>query len=115
MGPAPEIKQEAYLKINPRGQVPFIKHGEFGLAESNAILKYLCDANESIPDTFWPTNLQERARVDQFLEYYQFSFRPALVNRLLTGIAENIFKKEVPKEVSEAQDETLNTALDTFE
>jgi maleylpyruvate isomerase len=52
-----EQKGEAFTKINPRQMVPFIKDGEFGLSESNAILKYLCNTRDSIPEHYFPKNL----------------------------------------------------------
>ena len=36
-----ENKTEEYTKLNPKQLVPFIRDGDFGLSESNAILKYL--------------------------------------------------------------------------
>ena len=38
-----ETKGEDYTQINPKQVIPFIKEGDFGLGESNAILKYLCN------------------------------------------------------------------------
>jgi len=59
-----EQKGEEYTKINPRQLIPFIKDGDFGLSESNAILKYLCNTRDTIPEHYFPKNLQERYRVD---------------------------------------------------
>jgi glutathione S-transferase len=65
-----EQKGEEYLKINPRGLVPSIVHGDFKLAESNAILKYLCASFSSIPETAFPTDAKLRAYTDSLLEWY---------------------------------------------
>jgi len=73
-----EQRGEAYLKINPRGLIPCITDGDFVLSDGNAILKYLCSTQASIPEHYWPKGDQERALTDQYLEYYYCHFRPAL-------------------------------------
>ena len=42
IGPG-EAKSEAYLKKHPFGRVPAFEHGDFGLYETQAILRYLDD------------------------------------------------------------------------
>ena len=79
--------------------VPYITDGDFGLSESNAILKYLADSQVSIPEHFWPKDLQTRYKVDQFLEYYSFHFRPALLDPLRTRIAQKLAKAQIPQDV----------------
>jgi len=89
-----EHKKEEFVAINPRSLVPFIVEGDFKLGESNAVLKYLCETNESIPEHYWPKDPKKRALTDQFLEWYQYHFRPtvlpplrAKLNQLFTGEA----------------------------
>jgi glutathione S-transferase len=40
----PEMKTEAYLKLNPMGKVPCVTHGEAVITECAAIITYLADA-----------------------------------------------------------------------
>ena len=107
-------KSEEYLKINPAGQVPFIKDGEFGLSESNAILKYLCNTNPSVPEHFWPKEDKARALTDQFLEYYQCHFRPALIGPHLLRIMK-LRGIDYTPEAMEAALNNMYATLDTLE
>ena len=64
-----EHKGEEYLKINPRGLLPYLRDGDFKISESNAILKYLCNTHDTIPEHYYPKDLKLRYRVEMFLEY----------------------------------------------
>ena len=66
-----ENKEGEFVKINHRGQVPFIKHGDLVLTESAAIMKYFCDSFDSIPETWYPKDLVKRAEVEKYLEWGQ--------------------------------------------
>lgn len=66
-----EHRTPEFLKKNPFGQVPFIECDGLGLAESNAVLRYLAEKGQFF-DLF-PKNLEERAQVDQWVEYLTHS------------------------------------------
>lgn len=59
-----EHKEEAFLAINPTGQVPAITDGDVKLADSNAILVYL--ARKYAPN-FLPTDPLGEAHVQRYL------------------------------------------------
>lgn len=59
-----------FLTINPNGQVPVYEDGEFRLGESSAILKYLAD---SIQSPSYPSNLRQRARVNERMDWFNTS------------------------------------------
>ncbi|HVV68234.1 MAG TPA: glutathione S-transferase family protein [Gammaproteobacteria bacterium] len=63
---AGDQRQPEFQRINPLGKVPAINDDGFTLGESNAIIRYLADKNQS---TIYPKVLQERAIVDQWLDY----------------------------------------------
>jgi glutathione S-transferase len=63
---AGEQQSADFLKINPLAKVPAIDDNGFTLAESNAILRYLADKQQS---PLYPKDLQQRAKVDQWLDY----------------------------------------------
>ena len=62
-----ENRADEYLALNPSGRVPAIKDGEFTLAESNAILRYLARKYELY--NLYPVALQEQALVDMWWDY----------------------------------------------
>jgi glutathione S-transferase len=61
-----EQSQPDYLMINPFGKVPAMDDNGFRLGESNAIIRYLANKDESI---IYPQELQQRAIVDQWIDY----------------------------------------------
>lgn len=65
-----EHSKPAFLAINPNGQVPLYEDGDFRLAESSAILKYLAD---SIQSPSYPSNLRQRARVNERMDWFNTS------------------------------------------
>ena len=76
-----------YRKINRFGKVPFLKWGDFKLAETLSIMVFLCEAF-GLSD--WLPNrtrefLRERARVENVLDW--------LLSELLTNIESLLFFK----------------------
>ncbi|MCR9163795.1 MAG: glutathione S-transferase family protein [Nannocystaceae bacterium] len=59
----------SYLAINPNHQLPTLVVDDEPLTESNAILRYLCNAHEL--SQWYPTRALARARVDQWLDWNQ--------------------------------------------
>ncbi len=63
-----EQKNPGFLKINPRGHVPVLKHGDVVVCESLAILAYL-DRAHPAPALFGGTAAQTGAIWQQILEF----------------------------------------------
>ena len=63
---AGEQRQAGFQLINPLAKVPAIDDDGFTLGESNAIIRYLADKNQS---PLYPKELQQRALVDQWMDY----------------------------------------------
>ena len=63
---AGEHRTPEFLKINPLGKMPAINDNGFGLGESNAIIRYLA---EKQPSDIYPQDLQQRALIDQWIEF----------------------------------------------
>ena len=60
-----EHKSEAYLAINPKGQVPALVDGDVVVSDSQAILVYL--AKKLGADQFWPDDAATQAAVVYWL------------------------------------------------
>jgi glutathione S-transferase len=57
-----------------------LTHNKLVLCESNAILTYLCEAFPNEAGKYTGTTIEERAMVQQYLSWYQGSYRPALLS-----------------------------------
>ena len=65
---ADEQHQPAFLKINPRGEVPCLVDGDRVLADSSSILTYLAGkwgdgGKQDGPSSYWTTDLYEQAQI----------------------------------------------------
>jgi glutathione S-transferase len=68
-----EHKQEPHLSRQPFGQIPTIDDDGFTLYESRAICRYL---NAKAGGKLAPTDLKQRARMDQWSSVEQSNFSP---------------------------------------
>ncbi len=73
-----------FLAINPNHQVPTLIDGDIKIHESNAILRYLCNKHELTQ--WYPTDLANRAMVDQWLDWSQCQMSPAVVDIVLNKV-----------------------------
>lgn len=79
-----EHRSAEYLRINPNHQVPTLLDGAVKLHESNAILRYLCLKHGLAQ--WYPTDLAERAAVEQWLDWNQARLSPAVVDIVLNAV-----------------------------
>jgi glutathione S-transferase len=75
-----EHLQPAFTAINPNGQVPVLEDGDFRLAESSAILKYLAD---TIHSPAYPSDIRLRARVNERMDWFNTSLSRELCYGLI--------------------------------
>ena len=67
-----EQSSPEYLAINPYGKVPALKDGEFKMAESAAIMRYMARQNGS---ALYPAEAQSQAKCDQWMDYVNHHIR----------------------------------------
>ena len=69
-GPFGKTDTPEYRAMNPTGLVPSFQEDDFTLWESNAIMRYVCNAYA--PDSpLWPSDQRARAVVDQWMDAQQ--------------------------------------------
>jgi glutathione S-transferase len=64
-----ESRTSEHLALNPFGGVPTLKDGDFFMAESSAILRYLAQA---YAQDLYPQDAQKRAKVDWAIDRFTF-------------------------------------------
>ncbi len=62
-----ENYQPAFTSVNPNQAVPLLVDGDFQLAESSAILKYLAEKSKA---PSYPTDPRARARVNERMDWF---------------------------------------------
>lgn len=67
-------RSEAFLKLNPFGQVPVLQDGDLILAESHAIMRYLVSTRGETD--VYPTDRQARAHIDAWLDWNHTRLNP---------------------------------------
>ena len=65
-----------HVAVNPLGGIPALVDGDFQLAESNTILRYLADREDR--EDLYPHDPRERATIDWILDLWALVVRPAL-------------------------------------
>jgi len=71
-----ETHTPEYLALNPFHCCPTLQEGDFLVWESNSVMRYIATSNKI--ESVYPSDLQQRAKVDQMLDYRQSSFYPKL-------------------------------------
>jgi len=67
-----EQKSDEYLAINPYGKVPALKDGDFTMAESAAIMRYMAREHGS---SLYPADAKAQAKCDQWMDYVNHHIR----------------------------------------
>lgn len=76
-GPFGRTDTPDYRAMNPNGLVPTLQEDGFVLWESNAILRYLCEANA--PDSpLWPRAPRQRANMDRWMDWQQTTLNASM-------------------------------------
>ena len=72
-----------FLAVNPIGLIPAVVDGDVVLRESNTILRYL--ASKHGPKAIYPTDLEERAHVEQWMDWVAYETSISLRGAFLGG------------------------------
>uniref|UniRef100_A0A8C0A0Y9 glutathione transferase n=1 Tax=Anas zonorhyncha TaxID=75864 RepID=A0A8C0A0Y9_9AVES len=108
-------RTEEFRKVNMLMKVPALKDGSFTLAESIAILLYLARKFKT-PDHWYPSDLQKRARVDEYLSWQHVNIRGKGSKLFLTKVLLPLLTGQpLSPEKLEGVTEELNVVLKQFE
>eukprot|EP01091_Cochliopodium_minus_P016545 TRINITY_DN6242_c0_g1_i1.p1 TRINITY_DN6242_c0_g1~~TRINITY_DN6242_c0_g1_i1.p1 ORF type:complete len:223 (-),score=52.82 TRINITY_DN6242_c0_g1_i1:91-759(-) len=101
--PKGEHKSKDFLEINPTGQVPALRDGNFTLFESAAIAQYLCEKNN---DKQWfGKDVQTKGLVNQYLHWHHNNLRKAALAFFFTVLAPRVFGQgDYSKKIQEGKD-----------
>ncbi|KAF7660005.1 hypothetical protein LDENG_00290180 [Lucifuga dentata] len=108
---------EDFGKINVVRKVPVMKDGSFILTESTAILQYLLEKHSSlVADHWYPADLQQRARVNEYLSWQHMNLRIHCSKVFLfRSVAPILTGSEAPKERMDSALEDLTQSLNMLE
>ena len=85
-----EHKTDEYLKVNPFGQIPAIKEGEFNLNESISISRYLLQSRGSSSDFYPYEDAQKLAKINALIDHDTMTFRskisPLVYKKVITPL-----------------------------
>jgi len=73
----PEMGKPSHLALHPFNRVPILRHGDFTLYETSAIVTYLDETFPRLP--LQPRDIQGRARMDQWISVVNSYFYPYMI------------------------------------
>ncbi|SDE07816.1 glutathione S-transferase family protein [Kordiimonas lacus] len=113
----PFLADDNFTRISPLRRIPVLKHGDFTLPDSTAIIQYL---EEAFPDTpaAYPGDAKARARARWFEEYADDHFgRNVIFNLFFQRVVRPRVLKQEPDQalIDQTLESTLPNALDYLE
>ncbi|KAM4890656.1 glutathione S-transferase theta-1 isoform 1-T1 [Sylvia borin] len=112
LGPS---SSEGAGKVSLLKKVPALKDGDFTLAECTAILLYL-SRKYNTPDHWYPSDIQKRARVDEYLSWHHANIRANAPKTMWIKVLIPLFTGQpLPSEKLQEVMEGLSTSLKQFE
>ena len=98
-----DVKQPAYLAVNPNGRIPAIEDGGFALWESLAINLYI--AKRYAPGALYPASLEDEARTWQWSLWAANEIEKALIDLVFNRVVHAPEKRD--EAVAKAAEEKL--------
>ncbi|XP_041854881.1 glutathione S-transferase theta-1a [Melanotaenia boesemani] len=106
---------EEFGKLSIVKKVPVMKDGSFVLTESTAIMKYMVQKH-SAADHWFPADLQQRARVNEYLSWQHLNLRAHCSKVFLFRVLYPfVMGAEAPKERLDLSIEDMKQSLDLLE
>jgi glutathione S-transferase len=106
-GPFGIVNTPEYRRLNPNGLVPTIDDNGFVLWESHAIVRYLAAGHGA---EFWPEERRMRAEADQWMDWSQTTFWPA-IRPLFMGLIRTAPEQRDARALEDSQSKTAEALL----
>lgn len=87
-------ERQGFLKLNPNGKVPVLRHGDVVLWESNTIMGYLADLHGET--ALWPRNPLARAQVSMWQVWQAAHLTPAADGLFYENRVKPMFMQQEP-------------------
>nr|AFK35789.1 unknown [Medicago truncatula] len=111
-----EHKDPEYLKLQPFGNVPVIKDGDYTLYESRAIMRYYAEKYRSQGVELLGKTIEEKGLVEQWLEVEAHSFNPPAYNLVIHVLFPSLLVDGTPDpKVIEESEAKLVKVLNIYE
>ncbi|XP_780057.1 glutathione S-transferase theta-1 [Strongylocentrotus purpuratus] len=112
-------KKPDYGKVTLLRTSPAIKDGDFSMAETVAIIRYLATKYaDLVPDHWYPKDLKKRARVDEYMAFHHTGTRGACFGMFASEVGIPLFtggKQHASEERLKRDEENLTKQLDKLE
>ncbi|XP_071482777.1 glutathione S-transferase theta-1-like [Diadema antillarum] len=112
-----EHKTPEFAKITQLQTVPAIKDGDFSMAETIAIIRYLTTKYaDKVADHWYPKDLEKRARADEYLSFHHSGTRGGCMNIFYSEVLLPFYTGKTASEERIQRDlDKLKTQLDKLE
>ncbi|KAL0882941.1 hypothetical protein ABMA27_016440 [Loxostege sticticalis] len=111
---AEHYSEEFTTQVNRMQRVPVIDHNGFLLTESVAIVKYLA-REKIIPESLYPVDSKQQARVDEFLEWHHIGLRLHCTTYFRVKYMDPLFGKKMEEDQLAGYERRMVQALDVFD
>jgi glutathione S-transferase len=76
----PEMGKPSHLALHPFDRVPILRHGDFTVYETSAIVAYLDETFPQLP--LQPRNIPDRARMNQWISMVNSYYYPYMIHHV---------------------------------
>ncbi|KAJ6700679.1 GLUTATHIONE S-TRANSFERASE RHO [Salix koriyanagi] len=110
-----ENRNPEFLELQPFGSVPVIQDGDYTLYESRAIIRYYAEKHKSQGTDLLGESIEERGRVEQWLEVEAQNYHPQIYNLTLHILFASALGFAPDEKLIKESEEKLAKVLDIYE
>lgn len=110
-----EHMRSAFKRVNRFQKLPCLDDNGFKLSESVAMFRYIVATNQIVADNWYPKDLQERAKVDEYLEWQHNNTRVGCAGFFRAKYMDPLFGKPPSQKKLDSTKAFMVTTLDLLE